>query len=444
VAAAFFLDRLELVWMRFFLALAMLPAAFAAEGPSASPVFYKDVLPIFQQRCQVCHRPGEIGTMPLVDYAGSRPWAKAIKAAVTTRKMPPWFADPQVGHFRGERKLSDAEIRTIVAWVDAGAPEGSLKDKPAPLPWPEGWNIRADEVFQMPNPYMVPAKNATSYVYVVIPTGFTRDTWVTAAEIRPGARSVVHHALAVVRPPGSKWMKEAKPFEPYLPPPEEHDGSAEAVPDASDPLTDPASFAYELLTAYAPGAGVQRFDGDHSAKLIPAGSDIVLQLHYTANGKTEVPDQTRLGIEVTAEAPQKRFMSAVLNAWKWEIPPGDPNYEGRGRLTFGEPVELVFLEPHMHYRGKDMTIRLVYPPDKDGPGKTETLLSVSRYDFNWQTIYYLQDPLMLPAGTKVEVTAHWDNSKNNPANPDPTKTVRWGNQSWDEMLSLPMGVIVDR
>jgi hypothetical protein len=132
-------------------------------------------------------------------------------------------------------------------------------------------------------------------------------------------------------------------------------------------------------------------------------------------------------------------MSAVLNAWKWEIPPGDANYEGHGRLTFGEPVELVFIQPHMHYRGKDMTIRLTYPT-----GEMETLLSVSHYDFNWQVIYYLRDPLALPAGTKVEVTAHWDNSANNPANPDPTKTVRWGNQSWDEMLSVPMGVIIDR
>ncbi len=436
--------------MRWFLALSissviMLP--LAAETPpdaANTPVFYKDVLPIFQRRCQVCHRPGEIGTMPLIDYAGTRPWAKAIKQAVTTRTMPPWFADPQFGHFRGERRLNDAEIRTIVAWVDGGSPEGNVQDKPAPLPWREGWNIRADEVFQMPTPYMVPAKNATSYVYVVIPTGFTRDTWVTAAEIRPGARAVVHHALAVVRPPGSTWMKSAKPFEPYIPPEEAKDGSADPVPDASDPLTDPASFSYELLTAYAPGAEVQRFDGDHSAKLIPAGSDIVLQLHYTANGKTEVPDQTRLGIEVIGEAPPKRFMSAVLNAWKWEIPPGDPNYEGHGRLTFGEPVELVFVEPHMHYRGKDMTVRVVYPDGPSGAGKTETLLSVPRYDFNWQIIYYLREPIALPAGTRIEVTAHWDNSANNRNNPDPTKTVRWGNQSWDEMLSVPMGVIIDR
>ena len=441
------MPRIWILWTFALLgALVGVPVAWAADSPA--PSFYKDVLPILQHRCQICHRPGEIGTMPLLDYQGSRPWAKAIKAAVVARKMPPWFADPQYGHFRDERRLSDAEIRTLVSWVDAGAPEGIVPDvKPALLPWPEGWNIRADEVFQMPKPYVVPAKNATDYVYVVIPTGFTRDTWVTAAEIRPGTRAVVHHALAVVRPPGSTWLKSAKPFEPYIPP---ADGSetgltgdpntpAPDTPQANDPLNNPVSMTYELLAAYAPGAQAQRFDTDHSAKLIPAGSDSILQLHYTANGKTDVPDATRVGIEVTRDPPQKRFMSAVANAFKWEIPPGDPNYEGHGRLTFGEPVELVFIQPHMHLRGKDMTVRLTYPD-----GKTETLLSVPRYDFNWQIIYYLQEPLKLPAGTKVEVTAHWDNSANNPFNPDPTKTVRWGNQSWDEMLSVPMGVIVDR
>jgi hypothetical protein len=433
------IEWMRLCWITSAFALSMFQIAFAAEGSSPTPTFNKDVLPLLQRHCQTCHRPGEIGPMPLLDYEGTRPWARAIKTAVASRKMPPWFADPQFGHFRDERRLSDADLRTIVAWVDAGAPEGDVKDKPVPLAWREGWNIRADEVFQMPAPYVVPAKNATSYVYVVIPTGFTRDTWVSAAEIRPGARALVHHALAVVRPPGSTWMKDAQPFVPYVPPPEAKDSTAEAVPDANDPLADPSSFSYELLTAYAPGAQVQRFDTDHSAELIPAGSDLVLQLHYTANGKTEAPDQTRVGLELAKEAPAKRFMSAVANAWKWEIPPGDPNYEGHGRLTFGEPVELVFLQPHMHYRGKDMTVRLVYPS-----GETQTLLSVPHYDFNWQVIYYLRDPLQLPAGTRVEITAHWDNSANNPNNPDPTKTVRWGDQSWDEMLSLPMGVIVER
>jgi len=269
----------------------------------------------------------------------------------------------------------------------------------------------------MPDPYAVPASGALPYVYVVLPTGFRRDTWVKAAEIRPGARSVVHHVNAVVRPPGSRWLKEAKPFVPYIPAVEE------------EPIG-------ELLTAYSPGMQPERFDIDHSAKLIPAGSDIVLQLHFTANGKP-AEDQTRVGLELAGEAPLKRFLSAAVNSSAWTIEPGDANAEGHGRMTFGEPVELVFVQPHMHLRGKDMTVSLVYPS-----GETETLVQVPHYDFNWQILYYLAEPRPLPQGTRVEVTAHWDNSANNPRNPDPKATVHWGNQNWDEMLSVPMGVLV--
>ena len=415
------------------------PSAFSADTATSSPTFHRDILPILQKNCQTCHRPGEAAPMALIDYESVRPWAKAIKAAVLARTMPPGYADPSAGHFKNDRRLSDADVRRIADWADAGAPEGEAKDKPAPLAWTEGWNIRPDEIFQMPDPYVVPAKDTLAYVYVVIPTGFTHDTWVTAAEIRPGARSIVHHAIAVIRPPGSTWMKDAKPFVPYIPPESSAEPGNAGAPQANDPLADPVSTIYELLAAYAPGQQAERFDLDRSAKLIPAGADIVLQLHYTANGKTTVEDRTRVGVEIAAEPPQRRFMSAVVNGWKWSIPPGDSNYEGRARLTFGEPVELVFIQPHMHLRGKDMTVAITYPD-----GKMETLLSVPHYDFNWQVLYYLKEPLHLPMGTKVEVTAHWDNSANNPANPDPSKTVVWGNQSWDEMLSVPMGVIVDR
>ena len=412
-------------------------ALAAQPKPAATSVqttFYKDVLPILQKNCQSCHRAGEIGPMPLLTYADVRPWAKSIKAAVLARKMPPWFADPKFGHFREARRLADTDSSKIAAWVDGGGLEGDVKDAPPPVQWREGWNIRPDEVFQMPDAYTVPVSGTLDYVYLVIPTGFRRDTWVTAAEIRPSARSAVHHVLAVVRPPGSPWMKDAKPLVPYVPPADAHDGE----PDAADPGATPVNLSYELLASYSPGLQPQRFDGDQSAKLIPAGSDIVLQIHYTANGKTTVQDQTRVGLTLAKEAPKKRFLSAVANAWHWEIPPGNANYEAKGSLTFGEPVELVYLQPHMHLRGKDMTVRLLYPG-----GQSEMLLSVPRFDFNWQIAYYLEKPLPLPPGTKVEVTAHWDNSANNPFNPDPTKTVKWGTQSWDEMLSLPMGVIIN-
>jgi hypothetical protein len=416
-------------------ALLLAGAAWAADSAPPTVTFNKDVLPILQKNCQVCHRPGEIGPMPLISYEGTRPWAKAIKGAVVARKMPPWFADPKYGHFTNDRRLSDRDVRKIVAWVDAGAPEGDAKDKPSPIAWTDGWNIQPDSIFQMPDPYTIPPTGVLDYIYIVIPTGFTRDMWVTAAEVRPSARSVVHHVIAVVRPPGSLWMKDAKPLVPYIAPKQ----STEGEPDANDPGSEPVNMSYELLAAYSPGIQPQRFDIDHSAKLIPAGSDIVLQVHYTPNGKTSVQDQTRVGITFAKEPPPKRFFSAVANASHWAIPPGDPNYEAHGSITFGEPVELVFIQPHMHLRGKDMTIRLVYPA-----GQSETLLSVPHYDFNWQIIYYLAKPLQLPKGARVEVTAHWDNSANNPNNPDPAKTVKWGDQSWDEMLSVPMGVIIDR
>ncbi len=369
--------------------------------------------------------------MAFTDYRNTRPWAKSIKAAVLTKKMPPWFADPRYGHFANDRRLTDAEVDTLVSWVDAGAPEGDVRDKPSPIQWKEGWGISPDIVFEMPRPFTVPATGTLDYAYIVFPTGFTKDTWVTAAEIRPGARSVVHHMSAIVRPPGEPWLKDAKPGVPYFPP-----GGAQPETDMQAGLV---TMNDEFLVGYSPGMQAQRFDIDQSAKLIPAGSDIVLQVHYTPNGKTTMQDQTRIGLTLAETPPPKRFYSAVVNSAKWEIPPGDPNYEGHARLTFGEPVELVFVQPHMHVRGKDMTVRLVYPT-----GESETLLSVPHYDFNWQIIYYLAKPLRLPQGTKVEVTAHWDNSANNPKNPDPTRTIRWGNQSSDEMLSVPLAVIIDR
>jgi mono/diheme cytochrome c family protein len=415
-------------------ALLTTETAPAATPGSGEITFNKDILPILQKNCQGCHRPGEIGPMSLLDFKSTRPWAKSIKAAVVSRKMPPWFADPKYGHFANDRRLTETQIRTLASWVDAGAPEGDAKDKPAPVRWQDGWNIRPDVVLEMPRPIMVPATGTLEYTYIVIPTGFAKDTWVTAGEIRPGARSVVHHMSAIVRPPGAPWLKDAKPGEPYVPPSAARDGQ----PDSNDPQSGLIDASDEFLVGYAPGMQPQRFDTDHSAKLIPAGSDIVLQVHYTPNGKS-VGDLTKIGLTLAKEAPPKRFYSVTAQSWHWEIPPRDPNYEAHAKLTFGEPAELVFVQPHMHLRGKDMTIRLVYPT-----GESETLLSVPHYSFNWQVIYYLAKPLHVPMGTRVEVTAHWDNSANNPWNPDPAKTITWGNQSADEMLSVPMGVIIDR
>jgi hypothetical protein len=412
--------------------VAVVGATHLAAAQSTPPTFNRDVLPILQQNCQNCHRPGEIGPMPLLTYEQTRPWAKAIKNEVLMRRMPPWYADPQFGHFTNDRRLSDENIRKLVAWVDAGAPEGNVKDKPTPRVWRDGWNVRPDKIFQMSQPYVVPAKGILDYIYIVLPTGFTRDTWVTAAEVRPVARDVVHHILAVIRPPGSQWMKDAKPFVPYFPPPEDNNAPG------NNPQTQPVNMNFEYLAGYSPGMQAERFDVSQSAKLIPAGSDIVLQVHYTPNGRSAAQDLTKVGVTLATATPKKRFMSAVAASAKWEIAPGDPNAEGKATLIFGEPVELVSIQPHMHVRGKDMTIRAIYPG-----GQSQVLLSVPRYDFRWQIIYYLAKPLALPQGTKIEVTGHWDNSANNPFNPDPTATVRYGFQSSEEMLSAAMGVVIE-
>ena len=408
----------------------------AATGAIAAPevTFNKDVLPILQKNCQSCHRPGEIGPSSFLTYESTRPWAKAIKAAVATKKMPPWFADPKYGHFANDRSLSDHDVATLSAWVDGGAAEGDLKDKPAPVQWTDGWNIRPDVVIQMQIPYKVPAKGTVLYTYFVVPSGFTKDTWVTDAEVRPGNRAVVHHASVHIRPPGSKWMKDAVPGEPYIPP--GSDGNA-APPAPVDPNVDQSN---EWLLGYVPGTQTQTyFDLEHkAAKLIPAGSDIVFEMHYTANG-TESMDQTKVGFVLAKEPPTYRLLTVPVFNDSFVIPPGDPNREAHALAEFKEPVQLIYSQPHMHLRGKDMDIQLRYPT-----GESETILSVPRYDFNWQTIYFETKPLPLPTGTRVELTAHWDNSPNNKYNPDPTKTIRWGEQSWDEMIFAWVGVMVPR
>jgi hypothetical protein len=420
--------------MRHLLLCFLLSAAgFTAAFGAPVVTFDRDVLPILEKNCQVCHRPGEIGPASFLTYESTRPWAKAIKNAVLSRKMPPWFADPKYGHFANDRRLSEADIRTIAAWVDGGAVEGNAKDKPEPVAWTDGWNIKPDVVISMPKPYRVPAKGTVLYTYFVVPSGFTKDTWVVDAEVRPGNRAVVHHASVHVRPPGSQWMKDAKYGEAYIPP----GSNGEAAPPA--PVDPNVSVANEWLLGYVPGTQTQSyFDRDHkAAKLIPAGSDIVFEMHYTANG-TEAMDQTKVGFVLAKQPPQKRLLTVPVFDDTFVIPPGDANYEAHALAKFNQPVELIYSQPHMHLRGKDMAIQLEYPT-----GETETLVSVPHYDFGWQLIYFQQKPLELPKGTRVELTAHWDNSAANKYNPDPAKAIRWGEQSWDEMIFAWVGVMVD-
>jgi len=393
------------------LGLSMLAAAATVPAP---PTYSKDVAPIVQARCQGCHRPGEAAPMSFGSYQQVRPWAKAMKQAVVLKKMPPWFADPQVGHFRNDTSLSKEELNTLVAWVDAGAPEGNPKDLPPAREFVTGWNIgQPDMVLEMPQAFDVPASGTVEYQYVILPYKFTEDRWVQASEVRPGARSVVHHVLAFIREPGSKWMRDMQPGVPFVP-----------------PLNDKGErqgFSGDILAGFAPGVPAETIEPGRG-RLVKAGSDIVFQLHYTTNGKTQ-PDRSKVGIVFCKEKPAQRVMVLGASNRKFVIPPGDSNYRVDAEIELAHDVTVSSLLPHMHLRGKDFEYRVIYPT-----GETQTVLRVPRYDFSWQFWYRPESEMVLPKGTKIACTAHYDNSANNPSNPDATREVRWGDQSWEEMM----------
>jgi hypothetical protein len=384
-------------------------------GDLPSVTFTKDVAPVLEKNCQGCHRPGEAAPFSLLSYEQARPWAKAMKEAVRLRKMPPWFADPHYGAFSNDRSLSQKEIETIAAWAEAGAPEGDLKDMPAPVKFVEGWSIpKPDVVFEFPQ-FQIPATGTIEYQKVVVPTGFTEDKWVQFAEARPDDRARVHHMIAFVREPGSQWLRDAKPGVFFVAPkPKENDADTSALPS-------------DFLVGYAPGQPPEILQPGQ-AKLIKAGSDLVLEIHYTTNGKAST-DRSKFGLVFAKQPPKERVLTLSATNGKFRIPPGDPNYKVDAEFELGTTVKLLGLHPHMHGRGKDFEYRVVYPT-----GETETLLRVPRYDWHWQLWYTLAKPLVLPKGTKIECTAHFDNSPNNPDNADPTKEVGWGDQSWDEMM----------
>jgi copper type II ascorbate-dependent monooxygenase-like protein len=414
-------------------------AAFISSAATvpAQLTFDKDVLPIMQKRCQTCHRPGEVAPMSFLTYNDVRPWAKAIREAVLTRKMPPWFADPHYGKFSNDRSLSKDEIDTLVSWVDGGAREGDAKDAPPPVEWVDGWTIgKPDMVVEMPNEFQVPAAGTIEYQYIVIPSGFTKDTWVESAEARPGNRALVHHIIAFVRPPGSEWLKDAKPGVPFVPVKKDDEKKTKNSRKRNDDETDDSASTPELLIGFAPGL-VPMSLHPGQAKLVKAGSDFVFQMHYTASGKAGA-DRSRIGLIFAKQPPTERVFTGNATNSKFVIPPGDPAYKVESSITLQETANLVDLMPHMHYRGKDFEYRLVYPT-----GETQTVLSVPHYDFNWQLFYYLEKPLVLPKGTRIECTAHFDNSPNNRYNPDSKAEVRWGDQTWEEMMIGWFDIAVD-
>lgn len=398
--------------------------AVAAMAAPANVTFNKDVLPILQNNCQGCHRAGEIAPMSLMTYAEARPWAKAIKSAVVNRKMPPWFADPNVGHFANDKRLSDAQIETLVAWADNGAPEGDAKDKPALKTFHEGWNLTPDMVIEMPNAFQLPATGTIDYQYILVKGNITEDLWVKQAEMRPSNNAALHHGKVWVRPPGSHWMENATPGVPY--PVGGVNGTHSPTPDEGN----------DIIGKYNPGLGAQTFEIDGSAKLIPKGSDFVFELHYTTTGKP-TSDTSRVGLVLAKNAPATRYYTSpgTPAAFNLVIPAGEKNVEVVSESTVGADLKLVYIQPHAHLRGKDFEIRVVYPT-----GEKETVFK-GKFEFNWQLGYDLAKPIVLPKGTKIVSIVHYDNSANNPFNPDPAKTVYWGPQNWDEMQSVFLGFI---
>jgi hypothetical protein len=408
---------LELKWLQMFPRIACLAVlSLYLEGA----VFYRDVLPILQQRCQSCHRPGEIGPMPLITYPQTRPWAKAIRQAVRLRRMPPWFADPQIGKFANDASLTEEEIQILSDWAATGARAGKPGEGPAALQWKPGWNIdEPDHVLTAPRPFAIPAKSVIDYQYLIFPAPFSEERWVRAVEIRPSDRSVVHHAVLYVREKGDAWLRNS-PRAQFLAPPR-------GDPDRRT--------TNDILAIFTPGVSVSRWPPG-MAKLIPAGAELVLQVHYTSKS-VDAADRMRIGINLFRERPEKRVLTLQMGKDRIRIPPGEKiHFSVSGTLP--QDALLLSMFPHMHLRGTAFGYQLAGPD-----GYLETLLRVKQYDFNWQLTYELAEPRLLRAGTRLMWTGYFDNTANNPRNPDPTAEVAWGEQSWDEMMVGFFDVAVD-
>jgi len=384
--------------------LAAAPAR-AADG-TAAPTFSKDVAPIFYKSCVECHRPTMFAPMSLMTYEDARPWARSIKQRVVARAMPPWGADAPHGVFKNDPSLSQTEIDTIAAWVDGGAPKGDDTDLPSPPQFTDGWTIgKPDAIFTMEEDFDIPASGAVEYQYIRVPTHLTDDKWIQALEIRPGAPAQVHHVIAFTQPAGTPLNGNG------VLGPTNIGGTTPNKPGITYP------------------SGV--------ARLLRGNHDIVLQMHYTTNGR-EAKDRTRVGIIYAKEAPKKLAAGGMVLQPRFVIPAYDGNAEVKGVTKLQRDTTVWTLTPHMHVRGKDMKYIAHYPD-----GTSETLLNVPKYDFNWQITYELTTPKVLPKGTEVEVIAHYDNSTGNKFNPDPSKDVRWGDQTWEEMMIGFFSTIVD-
>lgn len=391
-----------------------------AEKPPSSPTFYRNVAPILQQHCQSCHRPEEIASSTsLVTYAQTRQWAAGIRWATRSKSMPPWFADPCCGHFLNDPSLTAEEISTLSAWADAGAPPGDSHEAPPSPHWVDGWNIEPpDRVITMPKAVEIPAQGDVGYTYEIVPTNFADDKWVQMSEVRPSSRGQVHHAVIYIRPANSDWLRGAPVGVPFT---ASSLGDEHLRVQAHETKSD-------MLLVYAPGSSPDRWP-ETMAKFVPAHSDLVFQMHYTANGQA-VADQTSIGMVFAKRAPSQRVITLQLanDHDMIPIPPGAENFRVEVHGTLPNDCTLLSFFPHMHLRGKRFDYNIVHN-DKS----VETLLRVN-YDFYWQLSYRLAQPRFLKAGTELQAIAWYDNSRKNQHNPDPDAAVLWGDQTYNEMM----------
>lgn len=367
------------------------------KDPTGDNTYTEHISRLMQQHCVRCHREGQVAPFALTSYEETSAWAETMLEVIDDGRMPPWHANPEFGHFANDARMSDEDKNLFRQWVENGMPEGDASKLPPPRQFAVGWQIpQPEKIYKMPKEFTVPPKGTVPYVYVVIDSGTKEDTWVAAAEVRPSNYAVVHHAIAFFIPPDREFK-------------------------AGDPLRN-------SISTYAPGMPPAQWPEGY-ARFIPKGAKLVFQLHYTPNGSIQT-DQTEVGI-VYADASnvKKKIKYEVAVNPRFSIPPGDANYHVPADYHFREDLMLHALIPHMHLRGKAFRFTATYPD-----GKEEVLLDVPRYDFNWQNGYVFSEIKRIPAGTVMRCDAYYDNSADNLVNPDPTKEIRWGDQSWDEMM----------
>lgn len=380
--------------------------------PRGDVTFTNQVARILQNRCEGCHRQGEAAPFALQDYDEVVGWAGMIREVVGEGRMPPWTANPEFGHFSNDARLSDEEKQTLFAWIDNGCPQGDPAQRPPAKTYAAGWGIgEPDAVYYISEKgYDVPADGVVDYQYFEVDPGFTEDKWVQWAEAKPDARAVVHHIVCFVVPPGARRGGGL---------------GGELRPDG-------------LISVYAPGTSPWSYP-EGTAFHVPAGGKLRFQMHYTPNG-TAVTDRSCVGFKFADPATVKaRARSGFTANFGLEIPAGAPNHSVDSRYRFRKDSTLVSLFPHMHLRGKSFRYEAEYPD-----GRREVLLDVPRYDFNWQLRYDLAEPKAMPKGTRIYCISTFDNSADNPANPDPTQTVRWGDQTWEEMHVGFFTIVVDK